>query len=256
MISVIVPYKNAEQWLDRCCRSLAQQSGDFQFILVNDHSNDDGESIAVEYASKDERFVAVNNRHKNGVSGARNTGIEKAKGTWITFLDADDEMLPNAYNAFMAVINADKKANIHQLNHMRYYTAIDKLVIKYWNNGGVYTTEALPKMWAGVWNKLYRAKFIKDIRFDEKLQYGEDGMFNLECLAKEPRIHHGDRNLTAVKHRFDNQQSLSHVKTAKDVIKQARAYEKFVLEQTDPALKKVVCDEIAGFWSVKMKELL
>lgn len=245
MISVIVPYWNAAKWIGRCVDSL-KQPGDFEFILVNDKSKDDGEQIAREHAGDDERFVFVDNKHKKGVSGARNTGIETASGEWITFLDADDEMLPDAFRIYTDVIS-QADANIHQLNHLRYYTAIGKTALKYWNQGGWYGLDNLPQIWFGVWNKIFRAEFLKDVRFNESMTYGEDGMFVLECLAKDPRIHHGSKHMLAVIHRFDNKESLSHVKTDKDIIKQIHAYEKFMQKQDDE-LKAVVCQELQKLW--------
>lgn len=253
-ISVIVPFWNSEKWLGRCCESLISQEGDFDFILVDDKSTDNSRDIAYEYCMKDPRFILITNHRTKGVSGARNTGLEYAvqeKG-WITFLDADDEMLPNSYDTFRKVINGDARANIHQLNHMRYYTAKDKLVLKYYNYGGIYFIDKLPNMWFCIWNKLFNSEFLKDIRFDENLQYGEDGMFALECFIKDNYIHHADKNDVAVKHRFDNKQSLSHVKKPEDIYKQVQAYEAFFHKQTDKTVRIVLAQEIAGLWSVRM----
>ena len=247
MISVIVPYWNAAKWIGRCVDSL-KQPGDFEFILVNDKSKDDGEQIAREHADDDERFVFVDNKHKKGASGARNTGIETASGEWITFLDVDDEMLPDAYKTYHAVIREDLNANIHQLNHLRYYPTINKLALKYTNEEGMFDITRLPLMWFGVWNKLFRAEILKDIRYDETLQYGEDGLFILECLAKGEYIHHGRKRETAVQHNFINMQSLSKSKDAKGLLKQVHAYEKFMLRQTDPDVRVAVCKELGRLW--------
>ena len=112
MISVIVPYKNAAPWIGRCVESLKAQSGDMEFILVNDHSTDDGKKIAKDLTKGDKRFRHYENARADGVSGARNTGLDKAKGEWITFLDADDEMLPEAYQVFERMIRLDQTINI------------------------------------------------------------------------------------------------------------------------------------------------
>lgn len=257
MISVIVPFWNSEQWLGRCCESLAQQDGDFMFLLIDDYSTDKGKEIANRYCKQDRRFRLLPHTHSKGVSGARNTGLDYAvqHSDWITFLDADDELLPGAYQTFMQVIKADKRANMHQLNHMRYYTVIDKLTLKYTNEEGVYSLSDNPVMWFGVWNKLYRAEFVKDIRFDETLQYGEDGLFNLECFAKDNYLHHARKKLTATKHRFDNKQSLSHVKHGPDIIRQVHAYEDFMLRQTDPDIRQAVCDELSRLWGSTFKRV-
>lgn len=254
MISVIVPYWNSEQWLERCARSLHEQGGDFEFLLVDDHSTDSGPKIAEEYAAKDERFVLLTNERGKGVSGARNTGIDHARGAWTTFLDADDEYRPGAYGKFATV--AKTGANICQLNHLRCYERSGRTVLRYANNGGDYGLDCLPDAWWGVWNKLFKTDFIKWIRFNEGLKCGEDGMFVLECLREDGRIHHADRSVTVVVHRFDNQGSLSHVKTAGDIIEQIQAYEDFMTMQEDIALKRVVCLELSKLWERVSRRLV
>lgn len=257
-ISVIVPFWNSEKWLGRCCESLISQEGDFDFILVDDKSTDNSREIAYEYCMRDPRFILMTNHRTKGVSGARNTGLEyavKEKG-WITFLDADDEMLSGAYRGFVGTIKEDERANIHQFNHMRYYAEIDKLTRKYVNIGGVYHVGHLPQCWFGVWNKLYSSEFLQDIRFDETIQYGEDGLFILECLVRDDYIHHAKSGLSIVKHRFDNKQSLSHIKTERDILKQIHAYEEFWERQDDPKVKIATCKEISLLWGVRMVKAL
>ena len=254
-ISVIVPFWNSEEWLGECCESLLRQDGDFEFILVDDKSTDTSRDIAYDYCNKDERFTLITNFKTKGVSGARNTGIEYASGEWVTFLDADDELLDNAYRKFIEVIADDPKALLHQFNHLRYYKTLGKALFKYFNGGGRYDISNLPQMWFGVWNKLYKAELIKDIRFDERLQYGEDGLFILECLTKT-YIHHAERDITTVKHKSINSGSLSKSKTADDVLGQIHIYEEFMLRQTDPKVKNAVCKEIALLWSVRMTKAL
>ena len=244
MISVIIPYYNAALWIKRCIDSLVSQSGDFEFIFVNDHSEDNGEEIAKQNA--DDRCVFLQNQFTKGVSGARNTGIAYARGEYLTFLDVDDEFLPNAYQKFTKILYMN--VNIYQFNHLRYYTRINKLAFKFWNDEGWYNLNALPQAWYGVWNKLFKTSFVKDIKFDESLQYGEDGLFILNCLIKDNSIYHACKDDTIVKHRFDNKESLSHVKTSDDVIKQIHCYEQFLYQQTNIDTKAVVSHEIALLW--------
>ena len=242
MISVIVPYWNAGDWIGRCADSLMNQTGDFEFIFVDDFSTDSP------VFDTDDRFILIKNRHSKGVSGARNTGIEAAHGEWITFLDADDEMQPNAFKVFQETIEKDPGAVIHQLNHTRFYTKIKVEALKYANREGKYYIPDLPDAWYGVWNKLFRHDFLDDIRFDESLQYGEDGLFILECLAKGAYIHHGAYRMTAVRHRFDNKESLSHVKKGEDIIRQIRAYEAFLFRQEDVTMRRLMCRMIGDLW--------
>ena len=127
MISVIVPYRDSELWLGRCCESMHEQGGDFEFILVNDWSEDGGPKIVDCYVDIDSRFRGIVNQRGKGVSGARNTGLDAARGEWVTFLDADDELLPNAYRTLSSYAEAGR--NVIQFNHIRYYTRIDKLTL-------------------------------------------------------------------------------------------------------------------------------
>lgn len=253
-IAVIVPFWNAEQWLDRCCASLSDQDGKFVFVLVDDHSTDESFLKACEWCNKDDRFVLLTNQRTKGVSGARNTGLDYVgdRINWVTFLDADDEMLPDAYNTFRKVIQADMRANIHQLNHMRYYTRINKLVNKYSNEGGVYRFGKMPVCWFYVWNKLIRASWLGDIRFQEGLQYGEDGLFTLDCMFKDNYVHCGDWRLTTTKHRFDNMESLSRVKRPEDLRQQIDAYVARFDQQTDKTILIELAATIASLWNDAM----
>lgn len=246
MISVIVPYKNSAKWLPRCLESLRIQDGDFEFLIINDNSVDDGPEIARRFSTMDDRFRILNNERGPGVSGARNTGLDHAAGEWITFLDADDEMLENAEMAFENACMTD--ANVHQFNHVRYFRRTDETVTGYLGDSGFYTVKDLPFYWFGVWNKLFRNSFICDIRFDERLQYGEDGLFVLECLAKDNKLHHADKSLFTVRHRIENMGSLSHRKTATDIVKQINAYEEFFIKQEDRDFRRMLCLEFAKLW--------
>ena len=255
-ISVIVPFWNSEKWLGRCLESLKTQDGDFEFIIVDDKSTDNGREIAYEYCDHDKRFTLITNHRTKGVSGARNTGIDYASGEWVTFLDADDELMPNAYNTFCSVIAGSDRANIHQLNHARYYTVIDKLVVKYTNESGIYDFGKLPQAWYGVWNKLFRREVLKGIRFDETLQYGEDGLFVLEALLKDDFIHHGDLKQIATKHRFDNPESLSHVKSAEDIHKQLQVYDQMYMRMKTKTQRKVMAYLISELWGVRLMKAI
>lgn len=94
-ISVIVPVYNLEKYLPQCIESILFQTlDDFELILVDDGSLDHSGDICKEYAAKDNRVKVF--RQKNlGVSTARNKGLEKARGKYIVFVDADDYVRPN-----------------------------------------------------------------------------------------------------------------------------------------------------------------
>ena len=236
-ISIITPFHNAAPWLKRCLESVHQQEGDFEYILVNDHSDDNSRNIAKEYENKDERFFVFDNENIKGVSGARNTGIEHSSSKWITFLDADDKLNNNAIEIYARA--AELGYNMVQMNHLRYYTRLGRTRLKYTNEPGEYTCRHLPNCWCMVWNKLYNRDFIGNLRFSEGMQYGEDELFNLECLSKDNRIYCIFEQ--AIIHCFDNKQSLSRSITPEKLLYQAQALHDFIVWEKNPSLRREVC---------------
>ena len=239
LISVVIPFYNSEKWLPRCLKSLESNEGDFEFILINDSSTDRSRELVE--ACSDDRIVLIDNEHTKGVSGARNTGIEHAKGEYVTFLDADDTLLPNAYNTYSKVA----QSGVCQLNHMRQYKSTK--IPKYVNDAGTYTPDKPPLCWWAVWNKLIKRELLEGIRFDESLNYGEDAVFMLELLSKESNIHHG--SATIICRHFDNPNSLAASKTLEDVIKQVRAIEARML--TYKPIRELARQHIVEIWTTK-----
>ncbi len=90
-VSVIVPTYQASQSLQTCLDSLlAQTLTDIEIVVVDDGSTDDTPDVLKAYAQKDPRIVTIR-QDNGGVSSARNTGLAKARGQWIAFVDSDDE---------------------------------------------------------------------------------------------------------------------------------------------------------------------
>ena len=246
-ISVIVPYWNSGAWIGRNCESLKAQRGDFEFLLVDDHSTDRGKDIVLKYAHDDDRFRVLDNLRTKGVSGARNTGIDYATGDWITFLDADDELMPKAYLAYERMTWADPTANIIQANHMRNYGRAN--VHKYDNREGLYSFGNMPQQWCMVWNKLIRRSWLGNLRFVEGMQYGEDEVFVLDMLSRDERLFHTE-DIAVLRH-FDNAQSLSRSKGKEELLLQARALEDFLVRSKNPQACIWACEVLSEHWGSK-----
>ena len=94
LISVIVPVYNVREYIDRCVTSILQQTyKQFEILLIDDGSTDGSEKRCDNYKESDER-IRVYHKKNGGLSDARNCGIQKAKGEYLTFIDADDYVGP------------------------------------------------------------------------------------------------------------------------------------------------------------------
>lgn len=96
MFSVVMPAYRAEKTIGRAIESvLSQTDANLELIVINDCSPDRTLEVAQSYERHDLRVIVINLSKNKGVAGARNVGIEAAKGDYISFLDADDAWMPN-----------------------------------------------------------------------------------------------------------------------------------------------------------------
>lgn len=197
-VSLIIPVYNKAPFLRRCLDSVEPVDG-LEVIIIDDHSTDGSDKICAEYVDK---FQVICFRKKNqGVSNARNYGISKAKGDYIAFLDADDEYLAGTTQTLVKMAESPMSHNIIQFGHylcdMGFWGGRYAKVV----NRGWYDLIDTPKNnWVLVWNKLYKREFLlkHNIKFDETITFGEDEMFNVECLiankgmwcVKKPLLNH------------------------------------------------------------------
>ena len=105
-LSIIVPVYNTKKYLKECLDSLINQTlKDIEIIIVNDCSPDNSESIILEYMSKEPRIKYIKHDKNLGLGGARNTGITNTTGEWIAFVDSDDYIELNTYEAILSLMD-------------------------------------------------------------------------------------------------------------------------------------------------------
>lgn len=103
-ISIIVPFRNVENYFDPCLQSLSRLNESCaEFVLVNDGSEDGSLPIADRYLKADQRFRLITTEHV-GAGQARNIGIENSRGHFIGFLDGDDILMPDQYSNALAAL--------------------------------------------------------------------------------------------------------------------------------------------------------
>lgn len=215
MISVIVPVYNVERYMAKCIESvIAQTFTNWELILVDDGSSDDSLAICNRYAEQDDRITVVHQENQ-GVSSARNRGIDIAKGEYISFIDSDDYVTPT-YLSDMVNHNSDVVASGFTL----WYAADNRNEIKTFHQQATFSREngniadaieigESNHLWKGPCTKLFRKALIDkhNIRFDETISYGEDHLFVISVLMKCQTItllsisnyiytHYGNMSLT------------------------------------------------------------
>jgi glycosyltransferase involved in cell wall biosynthesis len=169
-VSVITPVYKSEKYLSECLDSiLAQTFKDFELILIDDKSPDNCGAICEEYTAKDNRVRVIHNEQNLGVTTAKKTGLNAAKGEYVLFVDSDDwiypSMIEKLYNA-MIETNADMVYcdYIRRENDENKYVSIG--LIENDRDARVATRLIKPGSTIIVlWNKLIKRSFYAQIDF-------------------------------------------------------------------------------------------
>ena len=196
LISIIVPIYNVENYLRHCLESIQNQTyQNFECLLINDGSSDNSAEICREYVEKDSRFRYFE-KENGGVSSARNLGIERSKGQYITFIDSDDwvdsdylELLYikiNEYNADLAVLTYKQ----YSMNDGCFYLHVweQDYYEKYYSGNEL--LNSLPKLenydstFNVSWGKLFKRNFLETATFNEQRIMGEDLEFNFKIFLQ------------------------------------------------------------------------
>ena len=201
-ISVIMPvYKTPEEFLRSSIESVLKQTiTNFELILVEDGSPDNCGKICDDYAALDKRVKVVHQKNA-GVSAARNAGISLADGKYLTFIDSDDLLIPNAWEIILNVFKknqtdcvvfgwkdftADGQITEHKVTEeMKNFEASEAVFQIASDNflcGGGYP-----------WNKVWNAEKIKQaygsiVKFTNRVYTYEDKLWVIEALEKLERV--------------------------------------------------------------------
>lgn len=202
LVSVVVPVFNAEKYLNRCIKSIINQTYEnIEIILINDGSTDLSLNICKKWASKDSR-VKVINKLNEGVSATRNLGIKESIGDYITFVDADDILKENFLEEAVKISLSDnfdvivggiednigEKFSVKEQiifineNKERLIKALvsgeEDKYFPYFNKGGS----------AYSFGRLYKSSLIKKVKYPEGIGYREDLIFNLQTFLNANKI--------------------------------------------------------------------
>lgn len=191
-VSVVVPVYNVEQHLERCLRSLLDQTlADIEIIAVDDASTDDSPQILQSF-SADPRLRILTHPQNRGLAATRNTGIAAARGEFVGFIDSDDHVTSTMFEVLYRAA-LDQNVDLVSCGYFHCLgsritptpfplspeTRLDHSAI----------TEALSGAHASrliwfVWRNLYRRSLLtrSGLLFDEAIRIGEDCLFNLRAF--------------------------------------------------------------------------
>ena len=194
-VSAIVPVYQAQKYIRYCIESiLVQTFSDFELILVDDGSTDLSGNICDQYAQKDSRIRVIHMKNK-GAAAARNRGLDAAVGNYIIFVDSDDYVEQDMFLKLYETIRSGVYdlvvcgfMNVYEDSEKNFGVSLSEKTITgkdvfiHFKNSKNYG------MWTVVWNKIYSAELLKQIRFPEG-KFFEDEFFSDQLYLRCKKIH-------------------------------------------------------------------
>ena len=211
-VTIVVAIYNVADYLEKCIQSVIDQTyKNIEIILVNDGSPDNCLSICRKFEANDDRIMVIDQPNQ-GVSTARNSGIDASSGDYIMFVDGDDclkkdivqTLVDNignnditicSYTAFndedslsmdCSFFNGDRDFGKDKTDLF-----LQLINLSYGQKGKPYTAVGVP------WGKLYKKSFLEEhsLRFDKKLIRMQDNIFNMQAVALAKEIKYIDKPL-------------------------------------------------------------
>ena len=213
LISIIIPCFNAEKTLEKCLKSVVQQSyANLEIIIIDDGSTDETSLIYNKFQSNDERILVLKQQN-SGVSKARNTGVKAATGDYICFVDSDDWAELNycselysllvGENADISIVEAsyeDENGNVlcsKPISDEKIFDGNRALVLLLEDQ----------EIQSHPWGKLFKADLLKNVHFPENLKCFEDYSTLFKIFNKAVKVVKSNEKLY---HYIQREDSLSH----------------------------------------------
>ena len=197
-LSIIVPFYNVEPYIGRCLDSIYRQDlreEEYEVICVDDCSPDNSISIVEQYAARHSNLKIIRNKENRKLGGARNAGLEEAKGNYIWFIDSDDFIEDNVLGYLCAEAEKDDLDVLHfdyekypSKEHLRELesTAIMTGTEMFFDNRFIWYHDLIT-----AWRKLYKRSFLIEngITFAEHIMW-EDDDYSINVFAKAQKVRH------------------------------------------------------------------
>lgn len=207
LLSIIIPVYKVEKYIDRCIRSLVEQTYEnLEILMVDDGSPDNSGAICDAWAAKDSRIKVI---HKeNGGSGAaRNTALDLAQGELIAFVDSDDYIAPDMYEYLYGLL--EQGADIAECGYRDTHTddmefgGADPEVTWYTTEEALLGNIHDQFFRQLIWNKLYRRHCVEGVRFPVGTTI-DDEFFTYKLLGNAKRLARSEKVLYAYRQQEDS----------------------------------------------------
>lgn len=216
LLSIIIPVYRTADTLDRCIESVLAQAGNSEIILVDDGSPDVCPQLCDEWAGRDSRICVIHQANQ-GLSGARNTGIERSRGQYLAFIDSDDTMAPSALPKLMELLKAHPEYDLTEFQATIHYGTARAHTLPL--TDGAYTdwrqywtaTRGYTHTYA--WNKLYRRTLFDHIRFP--LGHTFEDVLTIPSLLQQCHVI-GTTTIMGY-HYYDNPNGITHQASGHDL---------------------------------------
>lgn len=257
LISVIIPVYNAGKYFNHCIESIVNQTyKNLEIIIVDDGSTDETPKSCEEWAKKDKRIKVIH-KENGGASSARNVGIDNAVGEYIGFVDADDYIDLDMYEAMISQI-IEHNADAARCGIIR---ESDDGTTENWGTGNYDVRvlegkqvladvgEAVGIVPVHVGNKLFKTKCIGDIRFDTSYKFAEDTLFNFMVAKNIKKMVYNDVNRY---HYMFNESSITNNGINENNFDEHRVMDKiFTLADEDTMPHCVMGDVLKSFRTLR-----
>lgn len=208
LISVIVPIYNVEGYLEESVKSVLDQSyNNIEILLINDGSTDKSKEVCMKLMAH-EKKIRYYEKRNSGLSDTRNVGLEKVRGEYISFVDSDDLLAPNAvrtlyelckkYNTEIAVGKishfVDGKRPSYKTQTRENVFEKDEAICDFLCQREISTSAC---------GKIYKASVLKDVRFKSGILY-EDNLFLSDVLNRVQKVVYTDEECYGYRHRANS----------------------------------------------------
>ncbi|MBR5597746.1 MAG: glycosyltransferase [Lachnospiraceae bacterium] len=210
MISIVVPIFNGEKYIKDCITSILLQTYvDWELLLIDNASDDDSLRLCKEYAVKDDRIQVLHQHRNMGVSVARNLGMEKARGEFVTFVDIDDWIEDDYLERLFAFQNQNKADMVicgYQKAFDKDRQVLQDRLKKQKENQACIENSIQKTEWfkaynveeylehyflegnTHCWGVLYQRQLLEGVQFPKGITIGEDMLFLLEIAQKTKNL--------------------------------------------------------------------